>query len=63
MGVALCAALVSPVFAGEWSATAGWGLRLDQHWVIPSTPGDPKYQVRATVPAIGMDEKSAANPA
>jgi len=45
MAAALCAALVSPVFAGEWSATAGWGLRLDQHRVIPGTPDDPPARV------------------
>src|ERR1041385_7395643 len=45
MAVALCAALVSPVFAGEWSATAGWGIRLDQHRVIPGTPGEPPARV------------------
>lgn len=44
-GVALCAALVSPALAGEWSASVGWGLRLDQHRVIPGTTGEPSAQV------------------
>jgi hypothetical protein len=41
LAAALCAWLAAPVSAGEWSASAGWGLRLDDHRVGSVTPGEP----------------------
>jgi len=58
MGVVLCAALASPALAGEWSASAGWGLRLDDHRVIANVAGEPPARIapwtQALLPALSL---------
>ena len=62
MCVALCVVLGSPALAGEWSGSVGWGLRLDQHRVIPGSTGEPAARVAPWTQLVLPTLRLAAEP-